>query len=174
MTSNIHNDYENITNKWKQIFVDFIVSIIDDNGKSYTTYRITRGQLDVTRDHPTLLSKIFLLKFSQNMRCYGSIPNENKRYSEVFIKIVCNYFNLFANAEIETIKQYLKYLCVQAGLGENKYGDIDEDTTIMNNDEKLEFVKSLFIVTSEHFVELHKEFIEDTFINIMTPSLTLK
>lgn len=173
MTTTITNpEFENITNKWKQIFADFIEIIIDENIDSYETYNFN---CKVLRKHdacPSIWSELFLTNFKQNITDYynGTEILDNS-YSELFMRIVLNYFNesQMINMHIEPIKQYLKYLCLQAGLQENYYADIDENIDFMSNNEKVGFCRSLIVCTSVQFLRLHNEFIQDTFTNILTP-----
>lgn len=173
MTTTITNpEFENITNKWKQIFADFIEIIIDENINSYETYNFN---CKVLRKHdvcPSIWSELFLSNFKQNITdVYNGTDIVNNAYSEVFMRVVLIYFNeyQFIDMHIEPIKQYLKYLCLQARLGENYYADIDENIDVMSNNEKVGFGRSLIVCTSLQFLKLQFVFIQDTFTNILTP-----
>ena len=172
MNTAINNtEFEIMTNKWKQIFSDFIELIVVDDGNTYETYRFKCKLLRNMNACPSIWTTLFLDNFSQNIQ-YDALDDDNEEYSIIFMKIVFNYFNeyLFEDMPIQTIKQYLKFLCVQAEKGEDFYADIDDDTDIMNNDDKMTFCKSLIVLTSLEFLRLHTEFIQDTFMNMITPS----
>jgi hypothetical protein len=173
MTTIITNpEFENSTNKWKQIFADFIEIIIDEKIDSYDSYNFN---CKVLRNHeacPSIWSKLFLTNFKQNITdVYNGTDIVNNTYSGIFMRVVLIYFNeyQFIDTRIEQIKPYLKYLCLEAGLGENYYADIDENTDFMDNGEKEGFGRSLIVCTSVQFLRLHKVFIQETFTNILTP-----
>ena len=57
MTPTITNtEFENITNKWKQIFADFIEIITDENIDSYDRYNFNCNFLRKTNASPTIWS----------------------------------------------------------------------------------------------------------------------
>lgn len=173
----INNDFENITNTWKQIFTEFIILIVKDNNNFYEEHRFNCKLLNELNTCPSVWTNIFLENFKSNITDYNGITyhgtvNGSNEYSVLFMNIVYNYFieYQFEGMPIETIKQYLKYLCLEAGLGENYYCDVNNNIDIMNNNEKMEFSKSLIVCSSVQFSILHKDFIEDTFINILRPT----
>jgi hypothetical protein len=176
MNTAINNtEFENMTNKWKQIFADFIELIVDDDGNTYETYRFKCTLLRNMNACPSIWTTLFLDNFSQNIQ-YDALDDDNEEYSIIFMKIVFNYFNEYQieDMQIEPIKQYLKFLCVEAGKGEDFYADIDDNTDDMNNHDKTSFCNSLIVLTSLEFMRLHTKFIQDIFMNILTPAICLK
>lgn len=171
MTATITNtEFENITNKLKQIFADFIEIITDENIDSYHRYNFNCNVLRKTNACPSIWTKLFLTNFQQNIT-YVYTDIRDTTYTAVFTRIVLIYFNEYQiiDSQIETIKQYLKHSCLEAGIGENYYTDIDENTDFMDNGEKEGFVRSLIVCSSIQFLRLHKLFIQETFTNILTP-----
>lgn len=173
----INKDFENITNTWKKIFSEFIIVIVEDNNKLYEEHRFNCKFLNELNTCPSVWTNIFLENFKSNISDYNGINdndtvNGSNEYSVLFMNIVYNNFieYQFEGMPIETIKQYLKYLCIQSGLGDTYYSDVNNNIDSMNNNEKIEFSKSLIVRSSIQFSILYKDFIEDTFINILHPT----
>ena len=164
------NDFVNITNTWKQIFAEFIEFVIDENDNIYEQ-NIFKS-LRKTNASPTTWTKFFL----ENLEANLIYEYNGSEYSEFFMSIVYANFNdlEIMMSQMETIKQYLKFLCIESRLGENYYRDIDENTDIMDNDDKKQFCKVSLICTSIQFAGLHKNFIEDIITNNLTPNIHLK
>lgn len=163
-----NNDFENITNTWKNIFVDFIELVIADGDNIYGQ-RVFKILREINAE-PSIWTKLFLENFTANI----VYEYEGNDILQVFLSLVFVHFNelQFMITQIDQIKQYLKHLCVELDLGENYYADIDLNTDDMDNDTKTQFCISLLQCSSTQFAELHKNFIKDTFINILTPPAT--
>lgn len=164
----INNDFENITNTWKNIFSDFIELVVVDGDNIYGQ-RVFKILREINAE-PGIWTKLFLENFTANI----IYEYEGNAILEVFLSLVFRNFNELhiMSTQIEPIKQYLKHLCVELELGENYYADVDENTDNMDNDTKTQFCISLLQCTSRQFAELNKKFIEDIFINILTPPAT--
>ena len=171
MTATINtNDFVNITNTWKHIFAEFIEFVLDENDNIYEQ-NIFKSLRKVNAC-PTTWTKLFL----ENLEANLIYEYDGSAYSEFFMSIVYANFNdlEIMITQMETIKQYLKFLCVEARLGENFYSDIDENTDIMNNHDKTQFCKVSLICTSLRFAVLHKNYIQDIITNNLTPNIYLK
>ena len=168
-----NNDFEINTNKWKQIFTDFIELIVEDNDGIFETYGFNFKLLtEYSVNFLKGISKLFINRHIENI-LYSNF-DENEEYSVIFLEIVYKYFNeyQFVETPTEEIKQYLKFLCVVSGTGDYLYPDINEDPYFMDIDDKTKYYKSLICLTSLEFLKLHQEFIEYIFMNILTPSAT--
>jgi hypothetical protein len=170
MNATINNDFENITNTWKNIFANFIELIIHDTDNIYEEhiFKILRKSNACS----TVWTKIFI----ENFQAHLTYQYDGPTYPELFMSVVFTNFNdlEFMTTQLETITQYLKYLCVEAKLGENYYNDLDDNTDIMENDDKMLFCRLSLICTAIQFANLHKSFIQDVIENNLTPATCLK
>lgn len=163
-------EFENIANKWKQIFANFIEIIIDENDNIYeqSIFKFLRN----SNADPSIWSTLFL----ENLVTTLLYELYDLDYSQLLLKNIFTIFNDLESrpTQIEPIKQYLKFLCVERGLKENYYNNIDEDTDIMDDDGKTRFFTALFICTAIQFAHLHQHLIQDIITNNLTPNTYLK
>lgn len=163
-----HDEFSDITYNWKQIFADFIEFIINDNNNKYGHTKYFEILKHIEADI-NIWAAIFLRDFKLNVFI-------EKQYAEVFKKFVFTYFNKlqFEETQTYTMKQYLKYLCVQLGIIYFYDEEFNKDTNEMDQNEKKWFCNYLIIATSIKFATLHTDLIEQIFNNMLTPSIHLK
>lgn len=167
------NDFTNMTNKWNQIFVDFIDLIFNENSIIYEERIFKILRLSTESQSPSKWTDLFIENFTMKL----IYDYEGPEYSEVFMNCAFTHFNETPiTEEIIMLIQYLKYLCVDVESGENYYENFynNENTEIMNNEEQLDYCKSLIINISMKFLEKNKNFIKDIFNDMLSPTTFLK
>lgn len=171
-----NNDFEHITNTWKQIFANFIELTMDDNDDIYgmRIFTLLRG----SNTCPGIMTELFLNKFKKDFMEDMDAPIP-PAYNDLFMTIVFENFGdlEIMKTQLKVIQQYLKYICVHAKLPNNfyNYDDFNENTDLFDDDfDKRHYCRFALIATAIQFVHLHKAFIEDIITNSLTPNTYLK